>query len=129
MMAPTIALHGDCPELILGSGGSKRIRTAILQVLINLIDFNLPVEKAVLAPRLHWDGEVLQMEPGFSSQAQERLGRNFPLNIWQQSSLYFGGVHAIASGYGCGDPRRGGDSRILTLSRNETNLPSFPLSS
>jgi len=117
MMAPTIALHDGCPELVLGSGGSKRIRTAILQVLINIIDFNMSVEEAVLAPRLHWDGETLQMEPGFSRQARERLKENFTLNTWKESNMYFGGVHTIANGYGCGDPRRGGDSRTIATLR------------
>jgi len=115
MMSPTIALRDGQPIFALGSGGSKRIRTAILQVLINLLDFKMDVQSAVLAPRLHWDGEILQMEPGFSSRVRKRLEEIYKVNVWGETNMYFGGVHAIADGLGCGDPRRGGDSRCVSF--------------
>jgi gamma-glutamyltranspeptidase/glutathione hydrolase len=43
MMAPTLLEWPDGDTVALGSGGSNRLRTAILQVLLNLIDFKLPV--------------------------------------------------------------------------------------
>jgi len=51
MMAPTIVLKDNQPEIVLGSGGSNRIRTAILQVISNIIDFKMPVDVAVDSPR------------------------------------------------------------------------------
>jgi len=123
MMAPCIALRDGQPLLALGSGGSKRIRTAILQVLINILDFRMDVETAVLAPRLHWDGEILQMEPGFSRRVRERIEEAFRVNVWEETNMYFGGVNAIAGGKGCGDPRRGGDSRCTTPVEQGDNHP------
>lgn len=111
MMSPTIALYEGQPELVLGSGGSKRIRTAITQVLSNLIDFNMAVDEAVLSPRLHWDGKILQVEPGFSKPVLQKMREKFAINEWLETNMYFGGVHAIGKGFGFGDPRRGGDSR------------------
>lgn len=119
MMAPTIVLQGDRPRLVLGSGGSNRIRTAILQVILNVLDFGLPLPEAVRAARLHWERGVLHLEPGFDRAALESLleqeaGDDCDEPVWwQQPSLFFGGVHAVAvqpdgTLMGAGDARRGG---------------------
>ncbi len=55
MMSPALVLKDGQPVLAVGSGGSNRLRTAILQVISNIIDFDLPVEAAVEAPRLHFE--------------------------------------------------------------------------
>ncbi len=115
MMSPTIVLDADGrPRLALGSGGSRRIRTAILQVLMGVVDHGLDVQAAVDAPRVHWDGERLQVEPGFAPDVIAQLRRRWALNVWPDRNLYFGGVHAVELGpsgsRGAGDPRRGGVS-------------------
>jgi len=114
MMSPSVLLQGDIPRLVLGSGGSKRIRTAITQVLTRMIDYGLSPQEAVCSPRLHWDGEVLQMEPGFPEQAVRELKKHVPVNVWQEQSMYFGGVHVVVPGReGAGDPRRGGSVAVV----------------
>ncbi len=114
MMSPTLALDGSRLRLVLGSGGSKRIRSAIVQVLSAVLDFGLGVREAVEAPRLHWDGACLQVEPGFPEQALEALARHRELNRWAERNLYFGGVHAVApDGQGAGDPRRQGHGCVV----------------
>ena len=66
MMSPTIVLSAaGHPELVLGSGGSKRIRSAILQVLVGVIDHGRDLPDAIDAPRLHWDTDHVEIEPGF----------------------------------------------------------------
>ena len=77
--------------LVLGSGGSKRIRTALLQVIAGVVDQGRPLAEAVDAPRLHWDGEQLHVEPGWSEDAVEALSARWPLRRWGQRDLYFGG--------------------------------------
>ena len=59
MMSPSVLLRGGQVCLVLGSGGSKRIRTVLFQVLSHVVDFDLGVREVVEAPRLHWDGESL----------------------------------------------------------------------
>ncbi|MEN8140452.1 MAG: gamma-glutamyltransferase [Thermodesulfobacteriota bacterium] len=109
MMCPAVVMAGQRPLLVLGSGGSKRIRTAIGQVISHLLDFNLDIETAVTTPRLHFDGEVVQIEPGWPAESVRELAKNFPVNLWQKKGVYFGGVHGVAVGQaGGGDPRRGG---------------------
>ncbi|WP_017324456.1 gamma-glutamyltransferase [Synechococcus sp. PCC 7336] len=115
MMAPTMVLEGGKPSIVLGSGGSKRIRTAIVQVLSNLLDFGLPVTDAVAAPRLHWNEGVLNIEPGFQSLDINELAiaSDETLVQWPQQNMFFGGVHTIARDangqfVGSGDRRRSG---------------------
>jgi gamma-glutamyltranspeptidase / glutathione hydrolase len=114
MMSPTMVLKAGKPEIVLGSGGSNRIRTAILQVISNLLDFGMSVEEAVNAPRVHWENGVFNVEPGFDNLQIDR--QKFPFNetleLWQQENMFFGGVHAVSCLKGeiggAGDRRRDG---------------------
>jgi len=109
MMAPTILEPDEGPAVALGSGGSERIRSALTQVLVGLLDDRRSLAEAVLAPRLHWDGTLLQVEPGFDEGALAELERTWAVNRWPAGDLYFGGVNAVATdGDAVGDPRRGG---------------------
>ncbi len=109
MMSPSLLLGDGGVKLVLGSGGSKRIRTAITQVLSNIIDFGFNLQGAIDAPRLHWDGDTLQAEPGFTANSINDLKKRWPVNVWPELEVYFGGVHAVMPGReGAGDPRRGG---------------------
>jgi len=114
MMCPTIARLADGSEVALGTGGSNRIRSAVLQVLVNLAVFDQSLEAAVTAPRLHLEGDRLDHEAGFDEAALARIATRWPgVQGWPGSSLFFGGVHAVrrfADGRmeGVGDPRRGG---------------------
>ncbi len=116
MMAPTVVLHeGGVPEIALGSAGSNRIRSAILQTVLNIIDFNLKAENAVELPRLHLERGIVDAEPGVDPRALESLERSgWTVQRWAERNLYFGGVQAVARDpetgemSGGGDPRRGG---------------------
>src|SRR5262249_20273156 len=68
MMAPTILPRGE-DRIAPGSGGSNRLRTAILQVLTGLVEYGLPLQEAVSAPRLH-----LEIEAGSPRLAFEASG-------------------------------------------------------
>jgi gamma-glutamyltranspeptidase / glutathione hydrolase len=112
-MSPTIVLDASgAPVAAAGSGGSKRIRTAVLQVVAAAVDEpGTPLGTIVDRPRLHWDGELVQIEPGFPSASVAAISDRRPTNEWTERSLYFGGVHAVRPGRdAAGDPRRGGCS-------------------
>jgi gamma-glutamyltranspeptidase/glutathione hydrolase len=115
MMCPTIVLDEEQrPRLVLGSGGSKRIRTAILQVLVSTLDLGLDIKAAVDAPRIHWDGEALQVEPGLPADTLDSMREVMSVNEWNVFDVYFGGVHAVdPRGEGAGDPRRGGHAMVV----------------
>ncbi|MGB0696302.1 MAG: gamma-glutamyltransferase [Rhodospirillaceae bacterium] len=115
MMAPTLVEEPDGSLLALGSGGSNRIRSAITQVLRNTCVMGLPLADAVGAPRLHVEGDLLNIEAGFAENEISvlRSGFNGRVKAWDRSSMFFGGVHAVrrrpdGSIEAAGDPRRGG---------------------
>ena len=118
MMAPTIAYDSSNNAISLGSGGSNRIRTAILQVLMQLIDFNSPLAKAIEFPRIHFENGLLNLEAGFNNLDEKELNDNINnTKYWASQNLFFGGVHAVSqvsdSLLGMGDTRRGGVSIIV----------------
>ena len=115
MMAPTVILEPDGAVTALGTGGSNRIRTAILQVAVNLLDHRMSLEDAVEAPRLHVerDGKT-SFEPGLPETMQaDLLALGEKAHAWPARNLFFGGVHAARRDPkggmdGAGDPRRQG---------------------
>lgn len=120
MMAPTVILEPDGTVTALGTGGSNRIRTAILQVAVNLLDHGMDLEAAVDAPRLHVErGGRTSFEPGLPEAAQAvflTLEEN--AHAWPEKNLFFGGVHAArrhgdGGVEGAGDPRRQGVAIIV----------------
>jgi gamma-glutamyltranspeptidase/glutathione hydrolase len=120
MMAPTIILEADGTVTALGTGGSNRIRTAILQVAVNLLDHGMSLQDAVEAPRLHVerDGKT-SFEPCLPEAAQsEFLALGEKAHAWPAQNLFFGGVHAARRHpgermEGAGDPRRQGHARVV----------------
>jgi gamma-glutamyltranspeptidase / glutathione hydrolase len=112
MMAPTLVLRDGQPELVLGSAGSNRIRSAILQVIVGVVDRGLDAAAAVSAPRLHLEDGVVYLEPGLDEALLEPSG--LTLARFRGPNLFFGGVQVaerdLATGAitGAGDPRRGG---------------------
>jgi gamma-glutamyltranspeptidase/glutathione hydrolase len=52
-MTPAIVLKNDKPYIIIGSPGGSRIITAVLQVIINCLDFGMNIQEAIDAPRIH----------------------------------------------------------------------------
>lgn len=118
MMAPTLIDDAAGRRIVLGSGGSSRIRSAILQVLTNLLVFGMPLEAAVRAPRLHQEQDVLSVEPGFHETVVAALAAEAgSVERWTSHNMFFGGVHAAmreASGgfVASADPRRGGSIAV-----------------
>lgn len=109
MMSPSMLVKDGEVKLVIGSGGSKRIRPAISQVLSQVVDFERSLQDAVDAPRLYWDGDCVQIEPGFSEESLAALKKTMTINVWDDFDMFFGGVHAVIPGLeGAGDSRRGG---------------------
>ena len=115
MMAPTVVLRDGRPEIALGSAGSNRIRSAIVQTVAGVIDGGLAAQEAVDAPRVHVEGDLVDSEPGVDAGALQSLeASGWRLRRFAERNLYFGGVQAVVRDAqtgaltGGGDPRRGG---------------------
>ena len=123
MMAPSLAVEPGGGLIAFGSGGSNRLRTAILQVVVNLLDFAMSAEDAVNAPRVHFEGGLLNIEHGFDDEVTAKLVADFAeTHCWAERNLFFGGVHVARLNAspgggkvfdGAGDPRRGGAIEIV----------------
>jgi gamma-glutamyltranspeptidase/glutathione hydrolase len=116
MMSPTVALRGGRPVLAVGSAGSNRIRSAILQTIIRAIDDGMDAQAAIDAPRVHYEDGVVYTEPGVDADALRSAG--YTLTPFRDRNLFFGGAQAVAreadgSFEGGGDPRRGGAATVV----------------
>jgi gamma-glutamyltranspeptidase/glutathione hydrolase len=109
MMAPSVVTRAGEVELVLGSAGSNRIRSALLQTIVAVIDHGLDVRASVEAPRIHFEDGMLFAEPGIDL---DQLASTVPAVRFAALNLFFGGVQAVlrrdGALSGAGDPRRGG---------------------
>jgi gamma-glutamyltranspeptidase/glutathione hydrolase len=109
MMAPTVVMRDGEVEMVLGSAGSNRIRSAILQTIVGVVDNGLDVVEAVAAPRVHFEDGALFAEPGIDTAG---LDADLSIVRFHGLNLFFGGVQATLRRdgrvSGAGDPRRGG---------------------
>jgi gamma-glutamyltranspeptidase/glutathione hydrolase len=74
-MTPTIVLKDGKPVLVTGSPGGSRIISAVLQVIVNVLDYDMDVASAVAAPRLHhqWLPDEVRIERGFAAETLAAL--------------------------------------------------------
>lgn len=110
MMAPSVVMRDGQVELVLGSAGSNRIRSALLQTIVGAVDHDLRAPAAVSLPRAHFEGGIVYHEPGIELSAGFSAGRE--VVRFHALNLFFGGVQAVQRRgdelIGAGDPRRGG---------------------
>jgi gamma-glutamyltranspeptidase/glutathione hydrolase len=121
MMSPTIVTKNNQAILSVGSAGSNRIRSAVLQVISNILDFGMSVQEAIDAPRMHTEGAgaTVELEYGISKKVADDLAiSGYQVSLWKEKNLFFGGAQAVERDpktgelSGAGDPRRGGTAAI-----------------
>jgi gamma-glutamyltranspeptidase/glutathione hydrolase len=117
MMTPTLVLDSGRPRLVVGSAGSVRLAGAIAQVTWRVLQGE-SVARAIDAPRLHVEGETLQLEGGWDDDALRSLPDSWAQVRWVGRNLFFGGVSAVerrpdGSLAAAGDPRRGGAGVVV----------------
>lgn len=91
-MTPFLALRDDAPYLAVGAPGGRKIITAVPQVLSNLIDFGLSPQAACEAPRLHTEGDEVDVDdragPGVLA-ALRRMGHRVVARTEAYSTFHF----------------------------------------
>ena len=108
MMAPTAVLKEGKAHLLLGSAGSNRIRSAIIQTMINYLEYGMDIQQSISAPRTHYEKGIVCMEPPCDITIQKEIEALYELQYFDDSNLFFGGVQAVNANLegGC-DKRRG----------------------
>jgi len=84
-MTPAIVLRNGKPVIVTGSPGGSRIITAVLQVLLNVIDYRMTLAEAVHAPRIHhqWLPDETMVEAGVSAELIKALqARGHHVKVW-----------------------------------------------
>jgi gamma-glutamyltranspeptidase/glutathione hydrolase len=100
-MTPTIILRDGKLFMTAGAPGGSRIPTAVLQVILNVLDFGMNVQDAVDAPRFHhqWLPDRLSLEPGISPDTVALLkARGYDVDY--SSGVVLAQVAAIVSDAG-----------------------------
>ena len=125
MCCPTLVERDDGTAFVIGTGGSSRIRSAVLHAIVYLIDHRMSPEQAAQAPRAHVEEgkllvELADREPGFVSQLRDE---HPDLREFAQRHLYFGGLNIAGAGpagfLGGGDSRRSGQVIVATNSAHQ----------
>jgi gamma-glutamyltranspeptidase/glutathione hydrolase len=120
MMSPSILAGPDGSVAALGTGGSERIRSSMVEVMVRLVDGGQTLAEAVSAGRLHPDAAGLQVEPHLGAEVIDGLAawRGTPVNVWPRYNLFFGGINAVrrrpdGSVAAVADGRRGGGAIVV----------------
>jgi gamma-glutamyltranspeptidase / glutathione hydrolase len=114
-MTPAIVIENERVRLVAGASGGPLIITSTLETIVGVIDFGLPVDRAVAAPRIHhqWMPDVLMLEPGFpetTRRSLERVGHKvvpMPAKASVQA-IEVTGTGASRALHATSDPRKGG---------------------
>jgi gamma-glutamyltranspeptidase/glutathione hydrolase len=109
MISPIIITKNNKLKFIFGSGGSNRIRSANIQVILNLLIHKMGLKDSISKSRLHLEGDTLFYE----SNTEFNINKNsIKLKPFKKKSLFFGGVNAVSPESSVADERRGGFSII-----------------
>ncbi len=114
-MTPTLVFKDGKPYLATGSPGGSRIITAVLQLLVNVIDHGMNIADATHMPRIHhqWLPDLLQYERLVNPDSLRMLaGRGHELRQRDalgalETLMYSNGLF-----FGCADPRRPGSGAV-----------------
>jgi len=120
-MTPTLVFDGDRLRVCIGAPGGTKIVTGILQVLINILDHAMTPVEAVSAPRIDFQGDVVQLEariPLAVGRGLERRGYTVSRRTLNYDS-YFSRPQVIVGEkdgflHGASDPRKDGGTALDT---------------
>jgi len=119
MMAPSVVLRDGSPRLVVGSAGSRRLRGAIMQIVINSVVHGLPIEEAIGRARVHLEDPHVHCEGGADPADVDRLEElGYDVVRWRRRNLFFGGAAGVevrpdGTRAAAGDPRRGGAGIVV----------------
>ena len=110
-MSPTIVVRDGKPYLVTGAAGGSRIITAVLQTIVNAIDFRMDAGAAVAAPRVHhqWLPDEVGAEVGVAREVVDALKERRHVVVRSGAGRSANSIMATADGWaGVVDPRSGG---------------------
>ncbi len=97
-MTPTLVLRDGRPVLALGAPGATRIVTAVLQTILNRLDFGMSIAEAVLAPRFDCQGDAITCHARIPEYVCTEVRKQHAINRLPYSHGEMALVHAIDIG-------------------------------
>jgi gamma-glutamyltranspeptidase/glutathione hydrolase len=115
-MSPTLLLRDGKPFATIGSPGGKRIISTVAMLISNMVDFDMDIQSAIMAPRINnYEVGPLKIESRIPIDVQnELLQKGHELDVKKDFDLYFGGAQGVVIDHdkgllhGGADPRRDG---------------------
>lgn len=112
-MCPSIVFDGDAPRIVIGAPGGTQIPPGLLQVIVNIVDFGMPVLDAICAPRFSATSDAIEVVNRIPAYDTDEVARHGYEIIRNPRSYFFAGVHAVtiaADGHlqGAADPSHDG---------------------
>ena len=95
-MTPTIVLKNEKPVLVLGAPGATRIITSVLQVILNVLDFDMSITDAVAVPRFVCQGDVISCQARIPEFHCAQVRKKHDIERIPRSHGGMALVHAIA---------------------------------
>ena len=111
MMAPSIIFKDKKPSLVIGSGGSNRLRSAIIQVLVNYCLKDISLSDSISLERLYIEDGSIFLEKNININS--KILDLYNKIVFNEKNLFFGGVNAVSLNEAFGDKRRDGSSIYL----------------
>ncbi|MBU1049914.1 gamma-glutamyltransferase [Candidatus Bipolaricaulota bacterium] len=121
-MCPLFVFESDRLRAVLGTPGGMRIASTLVELVVQLVDWNIPLSVAISAPRFHSETDTLYVEARVPDNVISGLeARGHRIEVKSPFDLFFGGAHVIeilgdgtdAVYVGVADPRRAGQAAGL----------------
>jgi len=96
--SPTLLTRDGRPLAALGAPGGRKIMSAVLQVIVNLVDFGMGMQDSVSAPRLHCEGPEITIEsltPSGTIDGLRELGHQVTVQTESFATSFFARPNGI----------------------------------
>lgn len=115
---PSIVFKNNRPEIVLGAPGGTQIAMGVLQTILNVVDFDMPIQQAVAAPRFSSTSNIVDISnriPRSVGRAVQDLGYTVSRNPFGHTIAWVHAIHIDESGNldGAADPGRDGVAYAL----------------
>jgi gamma-glutamyltranspeptidase/glutathione hydrolase len=107
---PTLVLRHGRPFMALGAPGGRRIISAVVQVIVNVLDCGMGMQAAVAAPRIHCEGREVEADALIGEEGiggLRRLGHEVTVREESFSTSYFARPNGVLVDPATGELRGG----------------------
>lgn len=97
-LAPAIVSLSSGPYLVVGAPGGRKLISAVLQTILNVVDFGDGPQEAVNGLRVHAEGRTTEIDGRVPAEVREelaRMGHGLVVRTEDLSSTWFGRPNAI----------------------------------